>query len=64
MDHKWREYFGWKPPRQFGCESLVGHADIGNKMGTMYLTIFVYTHKKIHSAPSEPRPSFSYVGLP
>ena len=40
MAQEWREHFGRKPPCQFGCESLVGHADIGIKMGTMYLTLF------------------------
>ena len=55
MAHKWQEHFGGKPPRQFGCKSLVGHANIGNKMGTMYPSIFLYTHEDIYSAPSEPR---------
>ena len=71
MVHKWQEHFGRKPPCQFGCKSLFGHADIGHKMGTMSPTIFLYTHEKNHSAPSEPRPPanpnvtyLSYAGLP
>ena len=34
MAHKWREHFGEKPPCQFGCKSLVGHTDIGNKINS------------------------------
>ena len=71
MAHNWWEHFGGKPPRQFGCESLVRHADIGNTMDTMYPTNFLYTHEKINSAHLEPRSPanprviyLSYVGLP
>ena len=41
MAYKWREHFGGKAPCQFGCESLVGHADTEKKW-TLCIQQFSY----------------------